>query len=221
MKFLILIAFLFSSCSIFGQKPTNITGKVVDENGKPVAKIRIHFEGYTAYSNYEGHFKIAYPNPQQFWYYLYFEKEGFFPKSHFVDLSDKDVHLDTPIKVRSRKAFWYDKNDFSKSDLGITVKEAIAKFKLDINECRLVNEPPRVWQGFQTELADSSPVFFAIKNFIKFESLEMKDILDYKIIGIGITDMNDKEIVIGRAHAPRNLYLQERYIREENLKKKE
>jgi len=219
MKYLLSIALLFCSFSIFGQKPTNIFGQVVDENGKPVAKIRIHFQGDTAYSDNEGNFKIAYPNPQQFSYYLNLEKEGFFPKFHSVPLSDKDIHLDNPITIRSRKAFWFNKNDFSKSDLGITVKEAIVKFKLDINECSLVDEPPRVWQGFQTELADSSPVFFAIKSFVKFESLEMKDILDYQIIGIGITDMNDKEIIIGRAHAPRNLYLQERYIKNEGLKK--
>ena len=221
MKHWILIFFLFSSFAIVGQNPTNISGKVVDEKGNPISKIRIHFNGDTAYSENDGNFKLAYPNPQQFWYYLHFEKEGFFSKSCFVDLSDKNIYLDTPIRVRNRKAFWYDKNDFNISDLGITVKEAIAKFKFDINECRLVDEPGGFWQGFQTELADSSPIFFSFKGFVKFERLKMKDALDFKIIGIGITDMNDKEILIGEAYAPRNLYLQERYIKEEDIKKKE
>ena len=221
MNIPILIIILFSQCCLFGQNSTNISGTVVDENGNKLENAVIYFNGDTSHTNFQGYFKVAYPNPQRFFYSLHFEKPGFFPKTVFFDTTSNDIILENSIAIRSRKGFWYDKNKINKSHLGITVHEAISRYKLDIDECIVIDERPGFWEGFKSELADSSIIFFSIKGFFGTDRLRMKDILNYKITGIGIADMTGKEISFGAASAPRNLYFQEQFIRNEKLKGKQ
>src|SRR5205809_509321 len=92
MKTLLTINFSLLFAFSFGQKPTNISGTIVDENGKPVVKAIVHYGNTTsdtAYTDNQGRFRVAYPNPQQYWYYFHIDRKNFLPKSFFVDLSQK------------------------------------------------------------------------------------------------------------------------------------
>jgi hypothetical protein len=168
----------------------------------------------TAYTYNKGRFKIAYPNPQQFWYYIYLERVGFLPKTVFIDLSPTDIFLKNPIVLRSRKGFWYDPKLIDSTQLGITVREAFTEYRLDSSECALVDEPPGVYRSFHTEFADSSIVNFSIKSFFSSRRIKMKDIMDLSITGFGITDTNGNERIIGRGFAVSNPYFAERQMRQ-------
>ena len=198
----------------FGQIPTNISGTIVDENGNPISKATIYISDDTAYTGKRGRFKVAYPNPQQFWYSFRIEKSGFLSKTFFVGLSSKDIKLVKPFIIRSRKGFWYNSRVIDSSHLGITVRQAISKYKLAIDECLLWDEPPGSYHNFTTELSDSSYIRFTFKGiFTKDKRLKMSDVLDRIItgIGIGFTDGTVREF--GNGHARENPYFVERQMK--------
>lgn len=189
MKTLFTISILISFYLTYGQAPTIISGILVDEKGNPVEAAMFHYglnnaTEDTSYTDKKGSFKIAYPNPQKNWYYFYIEREGFLPKTLFIDLLPSDINIDTPIVFRSRKGHWYDSKQIDSTHLGITVRQAIQKYKLDINACRVINEPPGVSRGFRTELADSSYVCFMINRYFDMTMQKMNNILDSTIIGM-------------------------------------
>jgi len=193
------------------QVPTIITGKLVDEKGIPVEAAMFQYDSKnlmrdTSYTDKKGQFKIAHPPPKNNWYYFYIEKDGFLPKSIFIDLSSKNIRIDTPIVLRSRKGFWYDSREIDSSHLGITVRQAIQKYRLDINDCGLINEPPGVYRGFRTELGDSSYVCFMIQGYFDARRQKMTNILDSTIIGIGIADTFGNEKYYGRGFTWHGIY---------------
>jgi hypothetical protein len=203
MKTLLTIAFILLFDFAFGQRPTNISGSIVDENRKPVSNAIIHYgKDYiyndTAYTDNQGKFNVAYPNPQRFWYSFSVERIGFLPKTYFIDLSSKDIVVKNAFVLRSRKGFWYDSKQIDSTHVGITVRDAIKKYKLDIEACILWDEPPGKYYGFSTELADSSYILFTIQGyFSKEKRLKISDVLDSKIKGFGIAETNGNERVIG------------------------
>ena len=227
MRILLTILIITSFYITYGQAPTVISGTLVDENGNPVEAAMYHYglnnnTEDTSYTDKKGHFKIAYPNPQNNWYYFYIEREGYLPKSLFVELSPKGIHIDTPIVLRTRKGFWYDSKQIDSTDLGITVRQAIQKFKLDINSCWVINEPVGVARGFRTELGDSSYVCFMINRYFDKTLQKMTDILDSTIIGIGVANTNGVEKYYGRGFlwsGIHNPYYVEREMKKEEEKK--
>ncbi|TAL44225.1 MAG: carboxypeptidase regulatory-like domain-containing protein [Chitinophagaceae bacterium] len=217
MKTLLLISFTSLFVVSFGQTPTKITGVVVDENRKPITNVTVQYGNTisdTAYTNKKGRFSVVYPSPQEDWYYFYFERKDFLPKSFFVDLSDKDITLSSPVTLRSRKGFWYDTKQIDSTHLGITVGEAIKKYKLDIEMCSLWDEPPGAYHHFTTELADSSEICFLFQGiFTKEKRLRMNDILDRRITGIGISYTDGTEKIVGKGFTHQNPYFVERKIK--------
>ena len=218
MKTLLLtITFLLQLISVLGQRPTNISGFIVDENGKPVSNAMIHYgEDYvrddTAYTNMHGRFKVAYPNPQRFWYSFTIQKNGFLPKTFFIDLSTKDIVLKKPFIIRSRKAFWYYAKEIDSTHLGIKVKDAISRYKLDIDECLLWDEPPGSYHNFTAELGDSSYITFTFKGIFSKERLKMIDVLNREVTGIGIGFTNGTLKQFGKGHARENRYFVEQEL---------
>jgi hypothetical protein len=218
MKALLAIAFLLLLGDAIGQRPTNISGSIVDENGNPISYAMIHYginyvRNDTTYTNKQGRFKVAYHNPQRFSCSFTIEKEGYLPKTFLIVLSEKDIVLKRPFVIRSRKGFYYDAKCIDSTHLGITVKEAIVKYKLDIAECLLWDEPPGSYHMFTSELSDSSYICFTFKGMFSKEGLKMKDVLEREItgIGIGFTDGSNKEF--GTGHALENPYYVERQMK--------
>ena len=214
MKTRLTITFSLLFSYTFGQSLTNISGRIVDETGNFIYNAALHYgkdnvNQNTSYTDRQGRFNLAYPNPQQFWYFFYIEKDGFLPKSVLIDISPKDIILKNPIILRSRKGFWYDSKQIDSTHIGITVREAIKKYKLDTTQCFLSNEPIGTYRGFSTEFADSSEVFFSIKSFFSKTRIKMIDILDLKITGFGIADTKGNERVVGAGHVRPNPYFAE------------
>ena len=208
MKLLLTISLTALFAVSHGQGLTNITGKVVDENGKAVSRASVRYGDDTAYTDLKGQFNINYPNPHQNWYYLYFERKDFLPKAVFIDLSAKDLVLNTPIVLRSREGFWYDPKQIDSTHIGMTVKEAIATYKLDIDMCELWDEPPGAYHHFTTELSDSSEICIVFPGIFNMKKrLTMTDILDRRITGIGIAFTDGTEKIVGNGFTHRNPYL--------------
>jgi hypothetical protein len=200
MKTLLHLLSLFLFVSSFGQGSTRITGTVVDENRKPVMHAAVHYNHDTTYTDEKGQFSVLYPSHEYF--YFHFVRKDYLPKSFFARQVHSDTILQIPIVIRSRKNFWYDAHTIDSTHLGITVKEAIVKYKLDAEQCIVWDEPPGKYHTFTAELGDSSYLSFTFQGiFSKEKRIGMEDILDRKITGIGIafTDGTEKEIGVGRA----------------------
>ena len=198
--------------AVFGQPPTNISGSVVDENGNPVSNaiIRFHSDD-SAYTDKQGKFKVAYPNPQSFWYRFYIEKEGFLPKRFYVDLSNKEVKMKESIVIRSRKGFWYNANDIDSSHVGMKVKDVIIKYKLNFDECLFWDEPPGVYRNFEAELGDSSYIRITFERFfVSRKPLNKNEVLEKVVRGIGIGYTNGTSKVFGNGWAEENPYFTKR-----------
>lgn len=220
MKPLLTTIFIAIVHFLFGQKPTNISGSIVDQNGKPVVNATIHYgEDYvrddTAYTDKKGRFKVAYPNSQRFWYSFTIEKEGFLPKTFYVDLSKNDIVLKKPFVIRNRMAYWYDATKIDSTHLGIKVKDALAKYNLDTTECILWDEPPGSYHTFTAELADSSYIRFTFQGIFSKERLKMNDVLDRVITGIGIGFKDGTVKEFGNGHARENPYFVERQMKKQ------
>ncbi|GAB2819352.1 hypothetical protein GCM10027043_19850 [Ferruginibacter profundus] len=149
------------------------------------------------FSDKNGKFELSFIEPLQYTAYLYFEKKAFFSKSMYHETGTLNLLTDTPIILRSRKEFWYDSKKINKSHIGISVKEAINRYKLDINSCSLVQSPFGIYRGFTAELADSSTICFEVNKVVSDSNFNMTDFLDFKIIGIRITDVKGKERLFG------------------------
>jgi len=227
MKTLFTITILISFYLTYGQAPTIISGTLVDENGRPVDAAMFHYglnnaTEDTSYTDKKGRFKIPYPNPQKNWYYFYIERDGFLPRTLFIKLSTSNIHIDTSIILRTRKGYWYDSKQIDSTHLGITVRQAIQKYRLDINSCRVINEPPGVSRGFRTELGDSSYVSFMINRYFDTTIQKMTNILDSTIVGISVADTNGKDRYYGRGFLWRgtsNPYFIEREMKKEEEEK--
>jgi hypothetical protein len=198
MKYLLQILISLLSSITFGQSHTIISGKVVDEKGRPVDSVMVHFSGDTGYTDKKGCFRVAYPGSEKYKYFFYLEKEGFLPKRFSLPLDTVPVLINTPVIIRSRKAYWYDSKQIDSTHLGITISEAIRKYKIDTSQCYVVDEPPGMHRGFRTELADSAYLFFLIKGFYSQTRLKMIHLLGSTIIGIGVADTKGNEKYFGR-----------------------
>jgi hypothetical protein len=210
---LLLTILIFTSSLAFGQIPKSVSLSVVDEDGKPVKNAFVYYGDRlddSAYSNKKGVFKVICPDSQTCRYYFHIKRNGFLPNSFYLNLSS----VNKPIVLRSRKGFWYDARNIDSTHLGITVKEAITKYKLDINECLLWSEPPGSYHNFTTELGDSSYIRITFKGiFSKEKSIKMTDVLDRVItgIGIGFTDGTVREF--GKGYADENPYFVEQQMK--------
>ena len=230
MRSVILIALLFFLTVVHGQAPTIISGKIIDERGKPIDSAMLYYgkdnlNDDTAYSDLNGEFKISYPTPVKYKYYFYIEREGFLPKSISIDTSNVVIKIDTAVVLRSRKGFWYDSRQIDSTHLGMTFRQAVLKYKLDLNSCSLIQEPIRVIRGIRTELGDSSWIFLMTKAFYDSSIYKIENLLDSTIIGIGVADTKGNQRYYGRGFywsaGIYNPYDVERYWKEQDeIKKK-
>lgn len=234
-RFLISIPLvtLFVSLTPLFAQTINVSGIIVDENGNPVSKAIIEFKysfdsTYKEYSNKNGLFKIHYKVPKEDKYFNYnyslsIQREAFLYKTLYFDYGCKDIIIDTPIVIRSRKGFWYNSAEINSTHVGMTVRQAISKYKLDIEHCNLWDEPPFKYFGFSVEFADSSEVGFRIHRFENHNDVQMKDILDSTITGIKVIDKegNQRSYGMGYPDYLHNYYYDSKVEMDENKKKKQ
>ncbi len=207
--YLIILLMLFLSNIIFAQTDIMIRGNVKDQNNKPVGKVKvklyvINMDTDTSYkeaiTDKNGVFTFKVTNENS--YIINFNKSGYLNKSisnYNTSFKEKDT-IKLLITLRSRKSALIKSSDITIKDLGITLKEAIKKYKIDTSEFKIQNEPPDVVRGFSTELGDRTILYLQIKRkeYTDISEFTYNNILNEKIIGIGLVSPNCKKKKIGK-----------------------
>jgi hypothetical protein len=203
MKHLLFAALLLTFVTASGQRTVKISGKVIDESNEPIEKARIYYannysnETFTTETNKMGEYEVILSSYVGYSLNLYIEKVDYFSKGIIVNVIQSDTKIDTSTILRKRALHWYDSKLISELDLGITVRDAIIKFKLDVGSISMIDHPFRVYRGFIAEFADSSNVCFEIEKFVSDSVLSITQIFDSKIIGIRIANTKGEERHLG------------------------
>lgn len=199
MKRPFFILTILFSCHLIAQK--SISGTIVDENNRPIENVKIFFPTLADtipsinFSDQYGKFQINSFTPH--FSPLYFSKPGFFTKVLERNLLNTDESKYLSILLRSRQGFSYDPKQISKKDIGISVSEAIIRYKLDTTELNIIRSPYEYLVGFAAEFSDSSTVCFGVKKTLLKTQPFFSEILNFKIASITIVNTNGKERYYG------------------------
>lgn len=190
---------LFIFCIIVlacNTRKDDFNGIVVDQDGKPV--IDVNVKVYLINDNIlpiitdkKGRFHFFDSSYNDHHYSLYFEKSGYLSKK--IELNffkyNKDSLNNIIVVLRNRSSVIIDTTLITENDLGIKIKDAIIKYKLDIQEMKIEEEPPGVFRGIETELSDSSILYL---QFPRNECLDRDslDLMNQVITGIGLINKN-------------------------------
>jgi hypothetical protein len=196
LNFIFLHLSLAFSC--FGQDNVTIAGKVVDQNGQPLKEVKIRLlltaeaNHYTT-TNKAGVFLLKNIKRNDS-YIVGGEKDTYLSKTE-IYYHDKKKSKDTAyltFSLRQRSTAIIEISDIGEKDLGITIEEAIKKFKIDTTEALIQKEPPGIARGIESELGDSTIIFLQINRKPSFSQRGYKHILNEKVIGIGLAFTNCK-----------------------------
>ncbi|MDI3321611.1 hypothetical protein [Pinibacter soli] len=215
---LLAIAFQFAfaqqpnkSTPFPGRDSVYISGKVVDESGKPMENVMVlvypfytekfdvtWYEQDTFYTNTEGKY-VAALNSGQFSNHLYFKAKDCLPSSIYLPNKSYWQIADEPVKLLSRKQHYFDTRKIDKKDLSLTVEKALQKYKVSISQTKLFSYPTDIgnMRGLRFETADSSMIVLATENFYNNPATNKSDLLDRKITGIGIAFVNGDKVILG------------------------
>ena len=174
----------------------NFNGIVIDQDGKPVKDVSIKV--FTINDNIlpinsdkKGRFHFFDSSYNDHYYSLYFEKAGYLSKK--LDLNFYKYNIDSlnniTVVLRNRSSVIIDTTLITENDLGIKIKDAIIKYKLDIQEMKIQEEPLGVFRGIETELSDSTILYL---QFPRNECLDRDslDLMNQVITGIGLINKN-------------------------------
>lgn len=108
--------------------------------------------------------------------------------------------IDTAIVLLNRKNHWFDSKRVSALDLGLTIKQALIKFKINYQQAYLFTLPnsSTTIKGLSAETCDSSQILLIVNDFTASAS-EKKSLLNERIVGIGIAFTNGKKRLFGNA----------------------
>jgi hypothetical protein len=133
--------------------------------------------------------------------HLFFKKSGFSPSRHFLLSRDSNrILIDTPIVLYDRKRNWFDARKNNEGDLGLEVKEAVSKFKINFSQTYLFKLPnsDKIVKGLFAEISDSSMILLIVKEYID-NPIKKSNILNKKITGIGVAFKNGEKNIYGNA----------------------
>lgn len=213
--FLVIFFILFLDANVVSQHSKKVTIQIVDETNSAVNNALICYNrksqniSDSMYSDQKGIAVLTKNWRENSFFSLYIAKDGYIPKR--VYLYDTSRISDTIITIRSRKTFWYDSRKIDSTHIGMTLREAITKYKLDLYSCSLFMEPLPMIQGITTELADSSFIFLKFPAVGRNKNFVMESLLNCIITGIGLADTKGNEFYFGDipSGSVRNLYLWE------------
>jgi hypothetical protein len=195
----IALLFILLSAFAFQKKTICFKGIVTDENGLPLENVRILIGNYkpdTCFTDKNGCYFFQ-NIPVDDHYIIIAQKDKFLGRSswHWQDSLQISDTIFNSITLRSRKCATINTSAISEKDLGMKLKDAIKKFKLDTSECWIQTEPPGIVRGIKTELGDSTIIFLQIERSVSGRSF--KPIMRKKIIGIGLVFPNCTKRMIG------------------------
>lgn len=188
----IFLIIIFISITVFAysQNVISIKGKVTDQNGMPVENAKVFLV-----NNGKDSCKITDKDGNYIFngvkkddrYYISSGKNNYLSRINYykTDTSNMSRIIDIPFILRERKMAKINTSDIGKNDLGITLKAAIIKFKLDTLECRIENEPYAISRGIFTETGDSTIIYLQIERTFN-DVAKYINILNSKVIGIGL-----------------------------------
>jgi len=194
ISFFLLLTFAATSSA---QENVLIVGKVVDQNGQPLSdvKVRLSLTGgvdHKTVTDINGLFTFK-NIPRDYSYIIGGKKDKYLSKTEIYGY-DQSKSKDTAhilFSLRERAGATIKTSKVGKADLGMTIQEAINKFKIDTTEAILQNEPPGVARGIKAELGDSTIIYLQINRKESF-LFDFKHILNEKVVGIGLAFTNCK-----------------------------
>jgi hypothetical protein len=187
LKAFILLFILLSSFAT-GEKTICFKGKVIDENGIPLQNVRILLGDYkpdTCFTDKNGWY-VFQNIPIHSQYQIIASKDEFLSRGlrYWQDtLQIKDTVFNS-ITLRSRKCATINTSEIGENDLGVRLKDAIKKFKLDTAECWIQTEPPGIARGIKSESGDSTVIYLQFERTVNDHTF--KTIMNKKITGIGL-----------------------------------
>jgi len=196
MKALISILLIFAFAAFCSaQDNILIFGKVVDQNGQLLsdAKVKLFLNGgevHNALTNRSGLFIIK-NIPRADSYIIGGVKDKYLSKTEIYSY-DQSKSKDTAfiyISLRNRDIATIETSKIGEADLGLTIQEALIKYKIDTTEAILQSEPPGVTRGIKTELGDSTIIYLQISRKGSFR-FDFQHILKEKVVGIGLAFAN-------------------------------
>lgn len=188
-----------------------ISGIVKDEFGNPIENVMVLLNPFytekfdvtwiekdTFFTNKKGQFSISL-NAGQFSRNLYFKKEGLFTSRLFLSKKSYRIIVDNPILLFNRSKHFFDTKKIGKADLGLTINQALKKYKINLKQTEFYKFPNYAYNvmGLRFETADSSIVLLKIENYLD-TTLNKTNILNKPIIGIGVAFVNGLKIVVGK-----------------------
>jgi len=201
----------------FGQNSVSIKGKVTDQDNKPVqnAKVFLLMNGKDSCMNTDKEGNYIFKGiVRDDIYIISCGKINYMSRINYymTDSANGPGVIDIPFRLRERKAAKINTASIDSTDLGITLKEAIIKYKLDTTECRIQNEPFGVSRGIVAESGDSTMIYLAIKSKSNFETL-FSNILNEKVISIGLVFSDCTKKQFGEEYV--TMFLRSPYCRQE------
>ena len=196
MKTQTLILFLLvMSFFSFGQKIITIIGRVNDQNGLPIQNVNVSLliiggNNINTLTSFDGSFEFKNIQKENS-FIIRGDKLGFLSKTITYHIDRKKIKkpIFVTFSLRERKIAIINTSLISDKDIGINVKEAIEKFKIDTTECTLQMEPPGISRGIEAELGDSIIIYLQFPRKANFHYC-FKNILNEKITGIGLAFPN-------------------------------
>jgi hypothetical protein len=238
--FLIILFFLLSFVSLAQRYPSRtpysdrdsvfIIGKVVDQHRKPLANALVLLSPFhqqkfdvtwmeqdTAYTNELGDFYFPTNGHQLSGQTLYFKKDSFQLSRHFVKAISKQIIIDTPVVLFNRRQNWFDSKSISAADVGITVGEAVSRFKINLGYSYLFKLPNSPVTGLRGETPDSSMILLVVDEY-NDSDISKQNVLGKKVVGIGVAFPDGKTKTFGKfLFSDRKLY-NEYYMEKMELK---
>lgn len=194
MKYLISFCTLIIFTSFCkAQDNVLILGKVIDQNGKPISEVKVQLlEGdhYNTLTDSIGRFMFK-NIPRDNSVIIRGGKENCLSKTEIYRYKTANDTVDITFTLRERATARIETSKISEADLGITIQEAIIKFKIDTTEASLQTEPPGVARGLEAELGDSTIIYLQIGRDENM-SFDFNPILNKRIVGIGLAFTNCK-----------------------------
>ena len=153
----------------------------------------------TFYTDTNGKFSVAL-NGGQFIGSLYFKKDCLLPTWVFVSKAfSRRIILESPVELFYRSLHMFDATKIGKSDLNLTIEQAMKKYKIILKQTELFMLPnsESMVRGLRFETADSSMILLTVDNYID-STLDKVHILNKKVTGIGIAFLDGKKTLIGK-----------------------
>jgi hypothetical protein len=193
------------------QDSVTISGRVIDESGKPVKDAWVVFypfhlekhdvtwyEKDTTLTDAEGCFEVKCTRGQFISNRLYINQQGYFTAEHYFGEINACMRIDTAIVLHDRKSRWFDAGKIGPEILGMTMEQALKLIQPDVWNARqwsFSNPNGSYTKALRAEVADSTIILLIPDS----NSGNAGDMLSQRIDGVGLAFPGGEKRFIGNA----------------------